>query len=237
MDIINKRLSLNEFRHYIKDYDFGPVSPNKLVIHHTYKPNQSTWSGERTMLGLKRHYEGKGWPAGPHLFIAEDGIWLFSPMQKDGVHARSLNRGSIGIEVVGDYTNQVWSGTTKANAFGAIKSLMVHLRLSDSDIYFHKESSPTSCPGNAITKEWLFAELDSIRLGPRIPRPTDTPSIPVPSPAYLDDEEMVLIEVPDWTREAVDFVATHKLFKIKEAEDVRDAVKFYRFYKLIRQYE
>ncbi len=230
MEILNKRLSLNEFRHYIKEYNFGSEPANKLVIHHTYKPNQSEWKGEETILALKRHYEGKGWPAGPHLFVAEDGIWLFSPMRKDGVHARSLNHRSIGIEVVGDYTHQVWSGETKANALGVIKSLMVHLRLSDTDLYFHKESSPTSCPGDAITKDWLFAELDAFRLGPRIPVPTD-----VPVSHYSPSEDLVTIEVPDWAKEAVDFVASHQLFKIEAAEDVRDAVKFYRLYKLINK--
>ncbi len=229
MQIINKRLSLNEFRHYVDSYNFGSVPPNKLVIHHTWRPTKNSWAGERTIGGLKKYYEGKGWPVGPHLFIAEDGIWLFSHMNKDGIHAGNLNTGSIGIEVVGDYDNEKWSGETKVNTLGSIKALIDKLNLSNSDIYFHRDVSGKSCPGWAITKEWLFAELANLTFGPRIPLNDDNLA-----PANVEEEpEMVLAPVPDWGTEAVAFVKQHELFNVDTAEDVRDAVKFYRFYKLI----
>ena len=239
MDIINKCLTLNEFRHYIKDYNFGFKPANKLVVHHTYKPNKETWAGSRSILGLKGYYERKGWNAGPHLFIAEDGIWLFSPMRKDGIHAGSLNHCSIGIEVVGDYSYEKWSGKTKFNTFGAIKSLLRRLDIGEEDIYFHRDASPKSCPGYAITKEWLLYELVEFKLTPMIPKSDDLSDVvrntTAPAPVdYYSSDSMVLIQVPDWAEEAVDFISRkHKLFKIRNAEDVRHAVRFYRFYKLI----
>lgn len=169
MEIINRRLTLNEFRNYIKSYDFGSQTPDKLVIHHTWKPTKATWSGQRSIDGLKAYYERKGWPAGPHLFVAEDGIWLFSPMSHNGIHAGRLNDKSIGIEVVGDYDNEKWSTKTKTHVLGVIKALMERLRISDQTVFFHRDASAKSCPGWAITKEWLFHELQQFRLGPRIP--------------------------------------------------------------------
>ncbi len=251
MEIINKRLTLNEFRDYVKGYYFGSLPANKLVIHHTWRPTRESWDGERTILGLKRYYEGKGWKVGPHLFIAEDGIWLFTPMRKDGIHAGSLNPRSIGIEVVGDYNSEKWFGQTKTNTLSAIKVLMEQLNLTENEIFFHRDASPKSCPGWAITKEWLFKELSDFRFSaiggsasgrkPRIPtrdhEPIETISAPAPVTPPPDSDEMVFVPVPQWAQEAVDFVATHKLFKITSAEDIRDAIKFYRFYLLIRQHE
>ena len=44
------------------------------MIHHTWKPTKETWAGQRSIDSLKKYYEKKGWPAGPHIFVAEDGI-------------------------------------------------------------------------------------------------------------------------------------------------------------------
>jgi hypothetical protein len=239
MDIINRRLTLREFQEYVETYNFGSAPANKLVIHHTWRPTKETWAGQNSIDGMKGYYEGKGWKVGPHLFIAEDGIWLFTPMRQDGIHTAGLNHCSIGIEVVGDYDKQKWSGQTKINALGAIKILMEYLNLAEKDIFFHRDASTKSCPGWAITKEWLFKELSAFG---HDPDPDTLNSLAdyirnstAPAPVdYYSSPEMVLIPVPDWAQEAVDFVAEHRLFKICCAEDVRHAVRFYRFYNLLR---
>ncbi|MFH0838389.1 MAG: peptidoglycan recognition family protein [Patescibacteria group bacterium] len=204
MEIINRRLDLQEFISYIATYNFGTQPADKLVIHHTWRPAKDKWGGASSIQGLKRYYEGKGWPAGPHLFVAEDGIWLFSPMRLDGIHAGSLNHRSIGIEVVGDYDNEKWTGKTKENALGVIKSLMNQLGIDKQNIFFHRDVSSKSCPGKTITKVWLFEELGEVR-------------------------------IPIWATEAVAWVQQNHLFEVRNDEDVRDAVKFHRFYKLIKE--
>ncbi|MBI5422056.1 N-acetylmuramoyl-L-alanine amidase [Candidatus Peregrinibacteria bacterium] len=233
MEIVNRRLTLAEFRGLIATFDFGPISPDKLVIHHTWKPTQATWAGQRSINGLKAYYEGKGWPAGPHLFVAEDGIWLFSPMNKDGIHAGTLNFHSIGIEVVGDYDNEVWSGQTKANALGVIKVLMDRLSIPQGQVFFHRDVSPKTCPGRAITKEWLFAELATVRVMPRIPRLAEDGPLSISAPVPSTNPS-TFVPVPEWAMEAVRFVTDHQLFEVKNDDDIRDAVKFHRFYQLIQ---
>lgn len=239
MEIIQKRLSLAEFRSYVAAYDFGPLPPDKLVVHHTWKPTKEQWQGERSILGLKGYYERKGWTAGPHLFVAEDGIWLFSPMRHNGIHASTLNPRSVGIEVVGNYDNIRWSGETKKNALGVIRVLMQQLSIFENGVFFHRDVSAKTCPGTAITKAWLFHELMRFEL------PASRPVVPsefrervedisAPLPAATDPlTSSVLMPIPDWAQEAVDFVQEHRLFQIMDMKDVRDAVKFYRFYQLI----
>ena len=234
MEIINRRLSIHEFEDYIQDYYFGTQPANRLVIHHTWRPTKEQWQGQKSINGLKGYYERKGWLAGPHLIIAEDGIWLFTPMRKNGIHTAELNHRSIGIEVVGDYDNEKWKDITKYNALGVIKALMKKLKLSNDELFFHRDVSPKTCPGTAITKQWLFNELINYRTKPRIPSPNGSPrranpiTDGIPTPA--EDE----ILIPIWASEAVSFVLKYRLFEIRTDDDVRDAVKFYRFYNLIR---
>ena len=170
MTIEGKNLTLDEFRRYARNYDFGRIKPSWLVIHHTWSPTKAQWRGATSVAGLKSYYESKGWSAGPHLFIAEDGVWLFTPMSKVGIHAGEGNakylfgmlKGySIGIEVVGDYDAEKWTGETYKNAIGVINVLMEVLGIKNEDIFFHRDypSAKKSCPGWAITKEWLGAEL------------------------------------------------------------------------------
>lgn len=161
MNIINRKLSLNEFKAYISSFNFAPLNPTKIVLHHTWRPTTQEWKGQKSINGLKSFYEGKGWSAGPHLFIGEDGIWLFSPLNNTGIHSGEGNTKSIGIEIVGDYDNQQWAGKTKENVIGAVKALMIKLGIKADGIHFHRDYSTKSCPGNAITKEWVLNLLKS----------------------------------------------------------------------------
>jgi len=149
---------------YLKDKHFGSLPATKLVIHHTWKPTVKDWKGQSTFLGIKKYYEGKLWTRGPHIFIAPDGIWLMTDMQKDGYHAGIVgNWRSIGIEVVGDYDHVKWENPIKELALFVIDSLQRKLNISDNEIKFHRDYSTKSCPGNAITKEWLMQELQRYR--------------------------------------------------------------------------
>jgi len=169
MTIIGEKKTREEFEKYVRLYDFGPIKPNGIVLHHTWRPKKEDWNGKKSIDALKRFYEGKGWKAAPHLFIGEDGIWLFTPMKDVGIHAGSGNATysklgrlegyTIGIEVVGDYDKEIWSGETKKNAFFVIHTLKKYLGLDDEKITFHRDWMPKTCPGTSITKAWVYGEL------------------------------------------------------------------------------
>lgn len=196
MDIVGKKLTREEFTKYVESKDLGSVPPNGVVVHHTWRPTVASWQGERTINGLKRYYEKKGWSAGPHIFVAEDGIWLFTDMYKVGIHADSANatwekngrtgtgwppRGAkvkaytLGMEVVGNYDNKQWSGETKKNAIHVIKTLQKKLNIDNSGVTFHRDYKPSkTCPGRGITKPWLWNELQD--------KPEEKPQGHEPSP-------------------------------------------------------
>jgi N-acetylmuramoyl-L-alanine amidase CwlA len=172
MKIIGEKKTRDEFETYVKTYDFGSIKPSGIVLHHTWKPTKEDWNGKKSIDALKRYYEGMGWKAGPHIFVAEDGVWLFTPMYNVGIHAGVGNSTSdrfgritgytIGIEVVGNYDKEVWSGKTKNNVLSVLRILKKHLGIDNEKITFHRDWMPKTCPGNAITKAWVYGELEKL---------------------------------------------------------------------------
>jgi N-acetylmuramoyl-L-alanine amidase CwlA len=200
MYTINRVFSIKEFEEYVDKYRFGILPANKLILHHTFRPSKKQWNGKHTMDGLKSYYEKKGWRSGPHIFVAEDGIWLFSPMNRNGTHAGIGNLRSIGIEVVGDYDVEKWSGNTKKNALSTISILMKRLDIDTGNVKFHRDFSKyKTCPGAAITKEWLFRELDY----------------------YSQDDD-----IPDWKNVAGKLSAEEVLSIAKEKRYISSSTKF-----------
>ncbi len=112
-------------------YRFNATVPDYIVLHHTWRPTLQEWTANEARLSdeqirVKRKkrldwslndYAKKGWSSGPHLFIDDRYIWIFTPLNVFGTHAKwgnSHNVGGrphygIGIEVVGNYEQQVWS--------------------------------------------------------------------------------------------------------------------------------
>lgn len=165
---IKKKLTPEEFKKYVDNKFFGFFPANKIVLHHTYRPNLETWRGIDTINALDRYYRSKGWKGlGPHLFIAPEGIWLFSDMRKNGIHAgRKGNRLSIGIEMIGDYEKNKPFGTQWILVKYAITILNKKLNLEPENIKFHRDYTNTHCPGLAIKKSWVISELKNFLILP-----------------------------------------------------------------------
>ncbi len=168
MDIVNENLDKIGFKQYTNDYNFGVIPPNKIILHHTYKPDEKTWNGKHSIAGLKKYYEGKGWSAAPHIFIAPDGIWLFTPLNRVGIHAGVGNAGyydkvrrktingfyghlgngnwryqlkecSIGVEMVGFFDSERPSGKVLDQTLFVVKTLMERLKLKHDSLSFHRD--------------------------------------------------------------------------------------------------
>lgn len=138
---IGQGLTADEFTDYVRTYSFGPIAPDFVVLHHTAIPSTlharypsgGVWDSgdaglsesqikqrrQHALEGIKNTYAARpGWDRGPHLFIDDRYIWLFSPMAEEGIHAMWGNRFhdrkgqyhySIGIEIVGYYEHVTWS--------------------------------------------------------------------------------------------------------------------------------
>jgi N-acetyl-anhydromuramyl-L-alanine amidase AmpD len=165
MKIIGKGFNLEEFSRYLDGVSFGSWKPRSIVIHHCAAPSLAQRPNgfiSQHMLNLQDFYEGKGWSAGPHLFIDEDQAWVFSPLNQRGVHAVSFNATSIGIEMLGDYDSEDPTSGRGAQVLAmtarVTELLMKKLGIKKDGILFHRDDPKTSktCPGKKIKKDWFL---------------------------------------------------------------------------------
>lgn len=198
---IGQAHTVDSFAAYCAAYHFGSVPPDYVVLHHTANPDAS-WAPlnsdpkikwDRNEAGLNdaqirtkrtaqldaimRYYRDTlGWNCGPHLFIDDTYIWLFTPMYDVGIHAAAGNsyrdskqrlHYSIGVEVIGYYEKQVWPAPVAHNVGMALAILRRRLGTFGLDyrpgprntpaahvgsLCSHRDFNKPSCPGKAITE-------------------------------------------------------------------------------------
>ena len=194
---IGEALTADQFTAYVRDYDFGPFPHDFVVLHHTANPSTQharyssglVWdAGEagltesqikqkrlRSLTGIKEFYRrDRGWDRGPHLFVDERWIWLFTPMFHTGIHAVGANyyrdaagfHYSIAIEVVGYYERVRWPDPV-ANLVGHVVAVL-RQRLGTFDLRHqpragavssHRDYNKPQCPGAAITEGYYLGVL------------------------------------------------------------------------------
>lgn len=157
LKILNKKLNPDMFRKYVEElpWHFWNRKIDKLVFHHTSSP-QEKWDGSKSMLHYYNLYASRGWEAGPHIFIEKNGIWLFTDMRKQGRHAKSGNKGSIGIEIVGKYDKEAPTDPDLCYNIAVVASvLMAKFNLTPKDTYQHVDFEKDTFCTNKITQFWL----------------------------------------------------------------------------------
>lgn len=204
---IGQALSADAFRAYVATYDFGSVLPDFVVIHNTANPDASwaplssdpniKWDRNEASLSadqikakrklqldaIKTYYAGLGWTSGPHLFIDERWIWLFTPMYDVGTHAKEGNsyhdaaghlHYSLGIETVGYFGKVGWPPSMQELLRVALLALRDRLHTFDivykrapahrpdlhvGSIALHSDFNKPECPGAAITPDYVIGVL------------------------------------------------------------------------------
>jgi hypothetical protein len=168
--IVGRRFSRVEFEEYVQKVVLTTAfTPRFVVVHNTAIPNLSQRPEgftEQHMTNLRAFYGSeRGWAGGPHLFVDDNGIWVFNPLHRPGVHSPSWNRQSWGVELLGDFaTDDPNSGRGKQvveNGIAAVATLLskVDLRPDAFSIKFHYEDTLTdhACPGKLLSKR-LFVD-------------------------------------------------------------------------------
>jgi hypothetical protein len=137
-----------------------PWHPQFIVLHNTSAPTFAQWHqvpGEQRMANLEHYYRDElKWSAGPHLFIADDLIWAFTPLYTPGVHSPSWNEISYGIELVGDYNVESLTAPLRSNAIIAMSALCKHGNMEIDSLKLHHEDPLTThkgCPGKNVVKQ------------------------------------------------------------------------------------
>lgn len=152
--------------------------PSFVVLHNTAIPSLAQRPHGFThqhMLDLEHYYRDvvdsnkrERWNAGPHLFIDDRQIWVFTPLTVSGVHSPSWNKLALGVEMLGDYQSEDFNSgrgaAVQTNTVAALATLHAVLGLNPTTLKLHKEDPLTShhCPGNQVVKPQVIAQVQAL---------------------------------------------------------------------------
>lgn len=162
--IVGKSFSPDQFDVYVSSLSFVSWRPQFVVLHNTAAPTLAQWHsvpGETRMKNLETYYrDTMQWSGGPHLFVADDLIWVFTPLTVSGVHSPSWNLVSWGVEIVGDFSTEVFASPQKDNVIRALATLHSAIGLHPDALRLHREDPRTThlCPGSNVSKSDVIHE-------------------------------------------------------------------------------
>lgn len=177
------------FRAYVNTLHWHQWRPSRIVLHNTAAPSLAQWikTAEQDRLkglipgitrinNLERYFrDDNHWSGCPHLFIANDFIWVMNPLTQRGVHSPSFNSTAIGIEMIGDFSREDDDSgvglNVKQNTVFALAALCSAIgldptpgetdkkkkRILDGTIFLHKQDWATThdCPGKDVAEDKL----------------------------------------------------------------------------------
>lgn len=183
--IVNRSFNKEQFRDYVSTLQLTDWKPQFVVLHNTSSPRLSQWHstpGSQRMLNLESYYRDQmKWSAGPHLFVADDLIWAFTPLTTPGVHSPSWNGISWGVEMVGEYQEEPFDAGVRDNAVAALGVLHQWLGADPGTLRFHKEDPKTThkeCPGLHVDKADVIQRVRDWMSGPPGEHRPDRPAGP-----------------------------------------------------------
>jgi hypothetical protein len=198
----------DDLEQYLNGLTFGAWRPRFVTLHHTGAPNRAQWDKYQTrkppitdaqwMKNLARYYGvDMGWSAGPHFFVTPAHFCVLSPPNARGVHAVSFNANSWGVEVVGDFDTEQFTGEIRKRTVECLAVLHLAAGLQPgvyvrgvSGLHFHRDDPKTAktCPGKNVDKAPLIWEVHeemedraggshvdgSVEIAPPVPTRTGT---------------------------------------------------------------
>jgi len=171
--IVGQSFQPEEFATYCQSLHWTSWRPSFIVLHNTSVPSlaqRPNGLSKDNILGLQSYYrDDQHWSAGPHLFIDDRQIWVFTPLTTPGVHSPSWNSVALGIEMLGEYETEAFDTgrglAVQQNAVAAMSILCNTLGFDPQitgTIRLHKEDPKTThkgCPGKHVIKANIIQEV------------------------------------------------------------------------------
>ncbi|MHB9031928.1 MAG: N-acetylmuramoyl-L-alanine amidase [Anaerolineae bacterium] len=216
MTIDGRQMKAADFIPYVEELGLKGKY-DRVFIHHTASPDEARWDAydgwdywKKQLVAFyatKVWYDAQGvkhigWDTGPHLFVDQVGMGLFSDLAKDGTGVYANNTRTRHIEIVGNFTDHLPDGERLANAITAAAELLKAGGLGIEALSYHKASQPdTDCPGAKLIANWSwFKGLVSARLAALQP-PPEPPHEGLPTDETATDAFTLVQKARWWTEE------------------------------------
>lgn len=172
--IVGLSFSSEEFDSYCHSLEWNAWRPSFIVLHNTAEPtlaNRPNGLNKNHINNLVKFYrDDRKWSAGPHLFIDDHKIWVFTPLTMSGIHSPTWNKLALGIEMLGNYATEDFNtgrgATVRKNAVASMATLSAVLGIDPDTMKLHKEDPKTDhvCPGAKVNKEDVIDEVKELLL-------------------------------------------------------------------------
>src|SRR4051795_10224439 len=100
--IVGLSCTPEEFDSYCHALSWDKWRPSFVTLHNTSSPTLAQRPQGLTkqhILNLEGFYrDDMKWSAGPHLFVDDKQIWVFTPLTVSGVHSPCFNKVALGVE-------------------------------------------------------------------------------------------------------------------------------------------
>jgi len=170
--IVGASFSPDAFDKYCHSLQWLAWRPSFVTLHNTAVPSlaqRPAGLSHQHILNLQAYYRDTcGWRAGPHLFIDDHQIWVFTPLTLSGVHSPCFNKVALGVEMLGDYAKEPFDSgrglLVRRNTVAALASLHAVLGLDPTTLKLHKEDTCTThvCPGKKVRKSEVIGEIQEL---------------------------------------------------------------------------
>lgn len=170
--IVGVGFSADDFDKYCHELQWTAWRPSFIVLHNTgapslaQRPNGFTKQHMQNFVSYYR--DTQRWKSGPHLFIDDNQIWVFTPLTVSGTHSPSWNKVALGFEMLGDYEREPFDSgrglKVRKNAVAAIATLSAVLGLDPRSMRIHREDPLTThaCPGKNVRKLEVIQEVQDL---------------------------------------------------------------------------
>ena len=177
--IVGRNFTLAEFKAYVAGLDFNAWQPEFIVLHNTGEPTLAQYPNGITKAYIENmvpYYRDPqpgikpAWSAGPHLFVDDRQIWVFTPLTTSGIHSPLWNSISWGVEMLGDYDREEFDSgrglLVQQNAVAAVAILSAALGLDPETMMLHREDPKTDhhCPGDNVDKAAFIQAVKSYQV-------------------------------------------------------------------------
>lgn len=173
--IVGLSYSPEEFDSYCHSLHWTQWRPSFVTLHNTASPTLAQRPNGLTkqhILNLEKFYrDEQGWSAGPHMFVDDRQIWVFTPLTVSGVHSPCFNKIALGVEMLGDYAKEAFDSgrglKVQQNTVAAFATLHAVLGLDPDTIKLHKEDHCTNhnCPGANVVKAKFVQAVKDLMAG------------------------------------------------------------------------
>src|SRR6187551_1406735 len=151
--IVGKNFSLQEFDSYCHTLQWTNWRPSFIVLHNTATPSLAQRPDGLTkehITSLEAFYrDEQKWSGGPHLFVDDKQIWVFTPLTVSGTHSPSWNKVALGVEMLGDFEKEAFDAGRGLDA----QTIRIH---RDDPLTTH------ACPGKNVRKLEIIQEVQDL---------------------------------------------------------------------------